>query len=168
MHYFSISYRLAASDIFHRAARKVIRNGFLWTVAILMTLYHLWTRFRQGEIQTLPSAVLAGVIVLVLVWISILILLPSIAILRHWSSLGHEIILTAEPDRLTVETEQGRQDVEWTAIRDIRAGTRRIRVTLNNGPAIFLPKRAFSSPDQLNSFIGFCRNKLGAPVQRSN
>ncbi len=168
MHYFSISYRLAASDIFHRATRKVIRNGFLWAVAFLMTLYHLWTRFRQGEIQTLPSALLAGAIVLALIWIGILIVLPSIAILRHWASLGHEIILTAEPDRLTVENEQGRQDVEWTAIRDIRAGGRRVRVTLNNGPAIFLPRRAFSSPEQLSSFVGFCRNKIGAPLRRSH
>jgi hypothetical protein len=168
MHYFSISYRLSAADIFQRASRKVIRSGFIWTMAILMTLYHLWTRFRQGEVQTLPAAILAGVILLGIIWLGILVLLPSLAILRHWPSIGHEIILTAEPDRLTVETEQGRQDVEWSAIRDIRAGARRIRVTLSTGPAIFLPKRAFSSPDQLGSFVAFCRNKIGAPLRRSS
>jgi hypothetical protein len=167
MHFHSASYRLSVIDVFHLATRNTLRNGFLWAVSIFMSLYHLWNVFRAGDAPTLTAAAITFGTTLALIWVGILIVLPGFAILRNWPSLGHEVVVSAEADRLTIETPQSRRDVEWNSILDIRVGRSRTRFTLASGPPFFLPRRAFDSPENLVSFLRFCRNRIGAPPSRS-
>jgi len=164
----TVTYRNTFRDRLAFAAYHLPRNPFLLAVMIglflLITFQSIVPAVRSGPAdKPLFARIIAFIIVELLLLLLILAFWTLITLVtmvsRRNKTLYCERTITLSDEAFVTESQYGRSETRWPIVQKLARTRTHIFMYLSQESAVIVPRRAFESFAQWDTFYDFCRQR---------
>ena len=162
----SIRYHLNRKDLFTASFQAMFQQRFL---VVFVAIMSLWIGYQSWQ-ETSPTKSLFvrvfTVTTIVLIPLLILSAFLALYLFLYAFARGNKVLLaeqaiTVDDNILACQSEYARSEIKWKALQRTVRTRHYLFMYFSAMGAMVIPRRAFSSKEQWDSFVAFCKAKLG-------
>ena len=165
-HALNITFRLSRRDIVGANVQALFQQPFLIAIYAIASI---WIGLQSWQdISPTRSLFVRVLTVIILVFIPLLAISAILGLLLLYQAFSKsnklllaEQAITVDENFLVSQSEYVRSEIKWKALQRIVRTRQYLFLYFTTMNALVIPSRAFRSNEQWDSFVAFCKAKLG-------
>jgi len=161
----NITFRLKRRDLFLANVQAILQQRF---IVVLVAIGSLWIGYQTWQDLSPTRSLLARVLTIIIVELIPLSLLGAILVLflvyfafsKNSKFMLTEQTITVDENFLASQNEYFRSEMKWKIFQRMVRTPQYLFLYFPTISAMVIPRHAFSTKEQWDSFDAFCRAKL--------